>query len=218
MSYLDAIDTFQFKIESSATLFASLDFSDATSFEILTPAQLRDELGLIGDSGQNTLVTDYMKTAVLLIESFLGCIIVERQVTDFYEHWGEHLVMSQKFRAFKQQAGNDLASVVYYDSAHELTTAETADWQADFTSEPPSVYVSDSLRGTTVSERFINPIQIRYQGAAISETHPGHGAVVQAIKWYVNLMYYNRGDANADYADNHIKALLQPWQKAFAYA
>ena len=146
-------------------------------------SELREEVGLFGDTSQDALLLDYLLSATERIESLVGRPIPARGSNDYYRNAAPRVALSAS------GVSVDTIKVFGYlpdaDAESELTG-----WYVDPSTDPMEIVFPETI---PLSTRFNLPLRIQYD-AGVTDAYPlGREQIRQALRYCVSVFFESKG-------------------------
>lgn len=184
------------------TRFAEIVLNETITLDdIITLPGARNELGLFSDTSYDAEIEDYILTAVKRIERILGYLIFARKVHDYYSNFEKRMMLSQP-------VDRVMNAVVEYSDTDNANQTLGGTKILDYSDEYPFLIFADRPN-IALSIDVQNPVKISYDSSGVSATHKAMGDIQQAVKWLINMFFFQRGSPDKGEFDmRHIYRLL----------
>lgn len=182
------------------------NFTDDVNFDdLITLQEIRDDLGLFNDDSQDSSIKGYLRTSLRECEKILGVPVISRNVTNYYPSFAKRMELSQEV----PDSDFAIVSVSYRNANLVATNVDTTNVHHDYSAGRSALLFLDPKLPDDLSEDIANPVEIVFSGAGIRAGNEAIDSVRQALKWHVNLLYFQRASADVkQYAIDHIEAIL----------
>lgn len=159
---------------------------------VLTTSELRDEVGLFGDTSHDALVSDYERWAVETCGVILGADVHAADVVDRYVRppTGECVALELSAGWLDTRDTAPALTVTYLDTARQARVVPPAGWFVDDTIRRPVVYVETAL--SDVHPRLAYPVSVAWR-SELYDGLAGYETVRQSVRLLCSLAYESRG-------------------------
>ena len=197
-----SIGTFRSDIVRTPQHSVITGFADDEDFAGIVPLEdIRDYLGIFGDTSDNNLIHTLSQMAVKEIELIVGQSIIPRTVTDHYQLFHDYHILSQK--------GAITSLSRFYINASNTSVSLTDAHIIDTSGDEKRVVFTGGAPDYELSEDIANPVSMAYtSGMPLNMTD----SVRNAFLYIINHLYFNRGDTIANVDKRHIYRVLAPFK------